>query len=140
MDEEVVIYLANEQGEEVEYVLVSTFSFNDALYMALANRSEEGVFHLIGYHADAQDRVVFDPIDDEALYDDVARVFQMELSYMEGEEIMEQVGPLDDDEDILFQDEYGYMFYVDENDRRNYVNEATTMDSLGGKDPWDIVQ
>lgn len=132
MDEQILFYLEDEQGREVEYVLVTTFALNDALYMALANTAEEGVFHLTGYHADDNDQLVFDPIEDEELYDVVAQVFQMELEYIYGEETAEAVGELADQEEILYEDELGRMFYLDEQQKRQYIDETVEIDDQEG--------
>lgn len=138
MDEESLrVWLEMEDGEEREFEVVGTFYLDDQDYMALLSleEGEEGEVYLIGFHGGENDEVIFDPITDDELYQEVSETFEDlflntdKTSFEENDVTddyrteMEEVDELMEDEEYCYQDEQGNLFIFDEQGRIVYLDE-----------------
>lgn len=115
MEEEVSLrfWLDAGDGQEREYEVVGSFSWDEKDYLALIPmEGGDGGVQLLGFHAGPEDEVILDPIEDDEEYAEAAEVFEdlfngwidREEYSLDGEEEAVDAQPLSEEEGLAGED------------------------------------
>ena len=136
------LILGNDKGEELAFIPVLTFAIEKKEYIVLQPEGEGGNENLVilGFHAGANDEMIFDDITDDAEYEYVSKQAEAILNgevetdeyivdndLLSEEELFEmrqrEFEESQEDEEYCYEDENGRLFVFDDDGKPVYLDE-----------------
>lgn len=136
MADSTILYFENQEGVETGFEVIGAFFFEEQDYVILfqVDNPDPSQVTVMPYHGDAEGKMVFDTMDDDARYDracnECLRILEEEWSDVpqaNGENHLvlgeDDTDVASDDDDFCYQDADGRLFILGEDKRRIYLNE-----------------
>lgn len=136
MADSTILYFENQDGVETGFEVIGSFFFEQQDYMVLfqVDNPDPSQLTVMPYHADAQDQVVFDTMEDDLRYDrackECLRILEEEwdgIPQANGETPLilgdDDTAEASDADDFCYQDADGRLFILGADGSHIYLNE-----------------